>query len=111
MNNDYYNIKGIGDLRAARENLQQEIDKTKYRFGCHKDALVDSIMPAKILTSALGGVVSVVSDVALLHKGCNWLLAFVENILSDKRTPASDVDAGEELSSMDGAQKNIDCDK
>lgn len=84
MNDSYYNIKGMSELLDARKKLRQDINRTKSDFSCHKSALVNSIRPSRILSSALDGVVSVVSDVTLLHKGYNLALSILDKILPDK---------------------------
>lgn len=86
MSEEYYNIRTIHELRRARKLSQQQLKKTKSVFSCHKEALMSSMSPPKIFTSALGGVISVVSDVALLRKGYALAMSFIDKILSDKET-------------------------
>lgn len=86
MSEEYYNIRTIHELRRARKLSQQELKKTKNVFSYHKEALMTSMSFPKIFTSALGGVMSVVSDVALLQKGYALAMSFIDKILPDKDT-------------------------
>ena len=86
MSKEYYNIKTIHELRHARKQSQRELTKTKNVFSNHKDALMDSMSPPKIITSALGSVMSVVSDVTLIQKGYTLAMSFLDRIFPDKES-------------------------
>lgn len=80
MNKTYHYIASLDELRHARIENEQKLIEIKYEVKNCWDATIDNITPSNIITSSLGGIVSLVSEFSFLKKGSSMLLSLIEGL-------------------------------
>lgn len=85
MNDDYYNITTLEELRYAQCNSKKSLEKVRNNIQDYGNRLADSLSPSAMFSSAVGSVMTFISDATLVRKGYNLALSVLDKLFPDEK--------------------------